>query len=482
MNHGHSMVQVYSRFTRNASAEKNLIASLSPLVQCAVVFCVLSTLFESVSLADANWKAGVAKAVITPQEPVWMAGYGGRTRPADGKLHELWIKVVAVEDATGHQAIVMSSDTLGISRTVYDNVCEAVQQKYGLDRSQIMLNSSHTHCGPVLRGALYDAYPIKEKEINAINKYSIWIEKTIVDTIGKALSDLKPASIEVAQGTATFGVNRRTNREAEVPKLREQNNLKGPVDHAVPVLAVKNSDGKLIAVIFGYACHNTTLSFYQWCGDYAGFAQYALEKKYPGAAALFYMGCGADQNPLPRRTVELCQGYGERLAAAVDKVLSNPMKSMPAKLETRHSFLTLNYGAEPTIEELTKMSQGSVNYRQRWAVRLLAEKRAGKKLERTYRYPLQAWKIGGEQLWITMGGEVVVDYSLGFKKIYGKNTWITGYCNDVMAYIPSLRVLEEGGYEGNTSMMVYGVPAHRWATDVETLIADEVDKLVKQLD
>ncbi|MBM81963.1 MAG: hypothetical protein CMJ78_15425 [Planctomycetaceae bacterium] len=445
-----------------------------------VVFGLL-LIVSSELLAANGWKAGVAKAIITPKDPVWMAGYGGRTRPADSKVHDIWIKVVAIEDAPGHRAVIMSSDTLGISRTIYDNVCESLKKKHNLDRSQIMLNSSHTHCGPVLRGALYDAYPLTPKEIARINDYSDWFERTVVDTVSSALKKLAPASIEVGHGSATFAVNRRNNREAEVPNIRQRGEkLKGPIDHAVPVLAVKDADGTMIAIVFGYACHNTTLGFYNWCGDYAGFAQYALEKKYPKAAAMFYMGCGADQNPLPRRTMELCQGYGERLAKAVDAVLSKPMKSMSAKLETRHSFLTLNYGAEPTEVELTKMA-GDGNYRQRWAARLLKQKKAGKPFERTYRYPLQAWQIGGEQLWITMGGEVVVDYVLGIKKHHGANTWVAGYCNDVMAYIPSLRVLEEGGYEGNTSMMVYGVPAHRWAPDVETLIADEIDKLVKSL-
>nr|HPG89491.1 hypothetical protein [Hyphomicrobium sp.] len=64
-------------------------------------------------------------------------------------------------------------------------------------------------------------------------------------------------------------------------------NPQGPVDHTVPVLAARAEDGRLLAVLFGYACHNTTTAIYEINGDYAGFAQLALEQQHPGATALF---------------------------------------------------------------------------------------------------------------------------------------------------------------------------------------------------
>ena len=453
--------------------------------QTATLFACLC--ISSGLLADeASWKAGTAKAVITPDKPMWMAGYGGRNKPAEGTLHDLWIRVLALEDADGHQGIVLCSDTLGIPQTMYNNTCTALKQKFGLERSQIMLHSSHTHTGPVLRGALYDIYPLDDEQRRLVDEYSDGLEQKIVATVGEALDNLVPAKVSGGQGIATFAVNRRNNVEGDVPKLREADALKGPVDHDVPVLAVRSMDSKLIAVVFGYACHNTNLSFYQWSGDYAGFAQYALEDVHPDAVAMFYMGCGADQNPIPRRTVELAKGYGLRLAAAVEKVLGEPMQPFTPSLQTEHEFVTLNLGKEPTRTELTAIAAGS-SYVNRWATRLLKDVEAGRPLERTYPYPLQAWKLGEDQFWIAMGGEVVVDYALGFKKKYGDDVWVASYCNDVMAYIPSLRVLDEDvppresarwGYEGNRSMIVYGRGAQRWADDIEELVADTVDRLM----
>lgn len=429
---------------------------------------------------NAGWKAGLAKSTITPKQSMWMAGYGSRTAPAEGAQHDLYIRVLALEDDRGHRGVVLASDTLGIPQSIYNDLCVRVKKEFGLDRSQIVLHASHTHCGPVLRGALYDAYPLDADQIERINQYSDWLTAEIVATIGRAIADLKPVTLSRGQGSADFAVNRRTNREPDVPMLREQNLLFGPVDHTVPILAVHGIDGSLRAIVFAYACHNTTLSFMKWCGDYAGFAQLDLEARHPGAVALFCMGCGADQNPLPRRTVELAESYGKRLSSAVDAVLAGRMETVEPVLRTHHEFVPLRMGSLPKIEELQTLAAGAPDYRQRWAVRML--ELAGKNQPPgEYPYPVTAWNIGSEQLWITLGGEVVVDYSLRLKGELGEQTWITAYANDVMAYIPSRRVLLEGGYEGQSSMMVYGLPTERWADDVEERVVAAVHRCVKQV-
>jgi hypothetical protein len=291
-----------------------------------------------------------------------------------------------------------------------------------------------------------------------------------------------PATLARDEGSTDFAVNRRNNREPDVPALRAQHALRGPSDHSVPVLAVRRLDGMLLAVVFAYACHNTTLGIQQWNGDYAGFAETNLETAHPGAVALFCMGCGADQNPMPRHTVELCQRYGRMMSDAVAAVLAKPLEPLSPKLRTEYATVPLELGAAPTREELHSLAgnKSAGAYIRRWAARLLKEMDAGRSFARTYPYPVEVWRLGGKQLWIAMGGEVVVDYDLRFKGRYGADIWVTSYANDVMAYIPSLRVLREGGYEGNTSMMVYGMPAQRWSEAIEETIAATVDRLVKQ--
>ena len=220
-----------------------------------------------------------------------------------------------------------------------------------------------------------------------IEKYSDDLEAKMVETVGKAIADLAPARLAAGQGTAGFAVNRRNNLEPDVPRLIAQGALKGPVDHSVPVLAVYLPDGKLKAVLFGYACHNTVMDFYKWCGDYAGFAQLALEKSHPDATAMFFMGCGADQNALPRRQLELAERYGQMLAAAVEEALLAPPRTLAPELRTTMEMVTLHLGPPPTEAELEKLKTDKTAMTRRWATRLLADLKAGKPFIRTYPLP-----------------------------------------------------------------------------------------------
>jgi neutral ceramidase len=431
------------------------------------------------TLPAATWKAGTAKADITPKKPIWMAGYGGRTKPSEGVLHPLWVKALALEDAQGHRAVIIGTDTLGMTASIYANLKARLAKAHNLAPAQIMLNASHTHTGPVLRGGLYDIYPLNAERIKRIEEYSARMEDAIVRITGEALKNLEPVTLKHGIGITRFGVNRRENKPySAVPKLIAANALKGPIDHDVPVLAIYRGL-ELKAVVFGYACHSTTLGIQKFSGDYSGFTQIALEKSHPGALALFSAGCGADINPLPRRVVHLAERYGLMLAAAVEEVLLQKMLPLEPKLSTRIKTIPLEYGALPEPAALAAAAKNQKSYRGRWAARMLKLQATGK-LPKSYPYPMQCWRVGN-LTWLTMGGEVVVDFSLKFKKQFGARTWVTSYCNDVMAYIPTLRVLTEGGYEGQSSMAVYGLPADRWKPNVEDLVTAAAKDLVKNV-
>jgi hypothetical protein len=426
-----------------------------------------------------TWRAGVAVAKITPVEPLWMAGYAARTHPAEGAIHDLWVKVLALEAADGRRGIVVTADILGFPRSMSETICRQLASRAGLRRDQIMLTASHTHSGPVLRAALFDIYPLDDAQRKLIESYSAQLEETVAATVEKALAALAPATLSTGESKAAFAANRRANREADVAKIRQEGGeTAGPSDHRVPVLAIRGADGKLCAVLFSYACHATTLDGYEWCGDYPGFAQLAVESAQPGAVAMFHTGCGADQNPMPRRSVELCRAHGDSLAAVVNGVLDQPLRPIAPQLATAFETIDMPFGDRPDRARLTAAAaQGG--YVAQWATRLLAEIDTGKPLAESYPYPVQVWRLGGEQLWIAMGGEVVVDYSLRFEREYGPGTWITGYANDVMAYIPSERVRQEGGYEAG-AFAVYGLPAESWTADIETRIAAAVKRLAEK--
>lgn len=425
-----------------------------------------------------GWKAGVSRVMITPEELIWMSGYGSRDRPAEGTLLDLWAKALVLEDASGKKAVLVSTDLRGIPKYISDRVRNRIKEKYGLSMDQILLNSSHTHTGPVMFDLVTNfvfIYPRDSSQRRKIEQYSVRLENDLVNLVGEALASMVPVQISTGNGIARFAVNRRNNEESGIDA---QPSLNGPIDHAVPVLKVASEAGELIAIAFGYACHPTVLNGYKWSGDYPGFAQLELEKIHPGVTAMFFQGAGGDQNPMPRRSVALARQYGAELAAAVKRVLQEKMDQQPASLTTTYSEVALPLQKPPTREALSKTAEESSGTEKYWAVRLLNVLNSGQSLRSSYPYPIQVWKIGNQPI-IALGGELVVEYSINLKRIFGRSTFVFGYSNDVMSYMPSATILREGGYEGASSQKVRGMPS-TWKPVIETLILREVLRLAEQ--
>ena len=446
-----------------------------------IFIVALVGLLSTVVHADDSWQAGIGKIVITPPEPMCMSGYAGRDKPAEGKLHDLWAKAIVLQDPAGHKVLLVSLDLIGIDRATAQGICTRLQRVHGLERAQIAIATSHTHTGPIVGTNLMSMYALAEQQKQLVDRYAVFLSDAVIKAVADAFSSLAPAVIQAGEGHATFAVNRRNNREADVPMLREAGQLVGPVDHLLPVLSIRSPDRKLRGVVFGYACHSTVLSFLQWSGDWPGFAQLEIEKNHPDAVALFWAGCGADQNPLPRRTVEFAAEYGKQTAAAVDATLQSPMAPLTGTVRSVYREIDLGLEHLPTRDELDTDLKSTNVYIVRRAEYLLKQLATDGQLSPTYPYPVQMWALGDRLQWTFLGGEVVVDYSLRLRaELPGSANWIAGYCNDVMAYIPSKRVLLEGGYEGETAMIYYGLPS-KWAIDVEERIIRTAHELSAQL-
>ena len=273
-------------------------------------------------------------------------------------------------------------------------------------------------------------------------------------------------------------MNRRNNREAEVPACAQAGQaLKGPVDHGVPVLAVRTPRGQLLAVVCSYACHATTLSFYQWSRRLA-----RLRPTGPGVQAsgghghvLRRLRCrpepaaAADGRVVP--AVRRGAGHGGRRACWPGRYGRSSRGCRP-----RLPSWTWSSNARRRATSCRAIASRG-GYEGRWAKRLLAEVEQGAPFATSHPYPIQVWTLGRDQLWIALGGEVVVDYALTLKQKYGPTTWVAGYTNDVMAYIPSQRVWQEGGYEAG-AFAVYGLPTQRWKAGLEDRILRAVAGLV----
>jgi hypothetical protein len=329
----------------------------------------------------------------------------------------------------------------------------------------------------VVAGVTPLVYDLDAQLQAAVAAYTQTLEDGLVLVIEAAAQDLRPGKLAFGEGQAGFAANRRAQRIQPQPGTAPP---PAPVDHGVPVLVVRGEDDALRAVLFGYACHNTTLAIYQINGDYAGFAQAALEERHPGATALFMSGCGADCNPDPRGQVELARQHGQSLAAAVEQVLRGAVQPLRGPLRVGFEQVDLQLVDPPGKQDLERLLQDKNVYQQRLAKSLLGELAAGRPLPTSCACPVQVFRFGDDLLLAALGGEACVDYALRLRREFaGRRIWIAGYCNDIFAYIPSERVLQEGGYEGGTAMMYFGLHGP-FQPGIEQRLIDSVKRLAAE--
>lgn len=427
---------------------------------------------------EATFNAGVARVVITPEESMWMGGYAARKKPSEGKVHDLFAKALAIEDERGTKLVIVTVDLIGIPRSLRDTVEAAVKKSYGLPAESLLLNASHTHCGPEMRIGKAYVFGLDARRVQQAREYRKRLETQLAELVGRALDDLKPAKLSYTHARAGLAMNRRTPSKG---KFINHPNPDGPVDHDVPLLKVESADGALRALLFGYACHNTTLGFYKFCGDYAGFAQAYLEEAHPETTALFMMGCGGDQNPYPRGQLELARQHGRALANGVEAALQTKSRPIVGPLAVVYDETTIEFAPPPTRDDLNALKENGNKYDHRRAIFLLEELDSSGKINAEYSYPIHVAQFGRELTMVSLAGEVVVDYSLRLKEeLPGPAVWIAGYSNDVFGYVPSRRVLSEGGYEAGGAMR-YSLLPGPFAASVESRIVEKVHELARHV-
>jgi hypothetical protein len=222
-------------------------------------------------------------------------------------------------------------------------------------------------------------------------------------------------------------------------------NPRGLVDRSVPALRIDGADGKLRGVLFICACHNTTLGpdNLLLSGDYGGYAQRAIEEQYPGATAFMLLGCAGDANPHPRGTMDMARDHGNTLGKEVSRVLGEKRKPVRGPLKTLLANVELPLAEPPPREELEKMAKSGPGYKQGVAREMLALLNKGEKPPANYTAPIALWQFGDDLTLVALP-----DYVPLLEKALGSlDLWVAAYSNDVFGYLPSVRVIEEGGYE-----------------------------------
>lgn len=433
-------------------------------------------------LSPASVKAvpvGVARADVTPSHPVRLVGYAGRTQESEGVAGRLWAKALAIGGDEGEgPAVLLTVDNCGVPDNVVEDLAERLRKKAGVKRERFAVCSSHTHNGPWLDGYLPYHYsePIPESHRENMRRYTRWLTDAAERVALDALAARKPGLLSWAQGTVGFAANRRVLKDGRWAKFGVQ--ADGPVDHSLPLLCVSNLEGKPLAVVLNYACHGTTLTTIgnQVHGDWAGCAQELIEAEHPGVVSLVTVGCGGDANPEPRGGLDVVQAHGRSVAEEVKRLLQGKLTPINPELTARWKRIRLPFDSLPTRSELGEMAKDG-GRKGDLARALLAALDSGT-FPTSLDYSVGTWSFGDDLAMIFLPGEVVVDYALRLKRDFdGRRLWVTAYANDVPCYIPSKRILNEGGYEADSSMVSYAQPA-RLAPETEEIIVSAVRELL----
>jgi hypothetical protein len=435
------------------------------------------------ALADApdGWKAGVAKTVITPKTPVWMAGYAGRNGPSEGVLTDLHARALLLEDARDHRLVIVSMDLIEIPDTFRQAIIEMAKKKHNLKPEELLLNVSHTHGGPMLSSKTVADWGLEQIWGKRAEEYVAEVVNKLDSLIEKALSSKRPVIVGYSHARCGFAMNRRMPTPGG---FRLGPNPEGPVDHDVPVLRIESPEKKLIAFVFGYACHNTSLGPTRMLnGDYAGFALRKLEKDHPDAVALFLAGCGGDQDPAPRRNQEDAEQNGASLAMAVEAALVPVPVALKPQISLRLELCPIAFAPLPLRADLATRAKSADGFVSRHAQWVLKQWPKPTDHPAEYQLPIQVVELGQKLTLVALGGEPVADYAIRLKKelvTHNHFVWVAGYSNLVNAYVPSRRVLLEGGYEGTEAVIYQSLPGpfHR---DVEERIIESVHRLVNQV-
>jgi hypothetical protein len=444
---------------------------------CSIVLMWL-VVFTGVAQAD-EIVVGVGRADITPMDPIWLVGYASRKKPSEGVDQPLLAKSLTIQHGQAPPVVLITADLIGFPRSLAEAIAARIEKKHQIPRANILLVASHTHTGPLLAGNLTGMIDLTSKDREIVESYTRQLPDKILGAVDEAMKSRRPARLVFGKGRATFAVNRRVFRSGGV---NFGVNPDGPVDHEVLALRAESADGDVRAVVFGYACHCTTLGgdYYRIGGDWAGFAQEYLERTYPGATALFVTGCGGDANPEPRGKLAYARQHGLEMAGAVSQALRGARLIGSGPVRTAFDRVELPLSPLPSREEFSKRSEAKDVFVQRHARRFLQMLDRGEKLPESYPCPVQVWQFGTDLTLAAMGGEVVVDYALRLQREFkGTNLWVAGYANDVFAYVPSVRILLEGGYEADYNLIYYGLPT-RFSNRVEDVLVQKVQQLIQK--
>lgn len=385
-----------------------------------ILAVMLALLMTVAAFAQSPMKVGIATADITPAEPVYMAGYSARKDPSEGVYKDIYATCLVFDNGTTRVGL-MALDLCKIGIPELAAIRQAAEG-VGIPAAQMMINSSHTHCGPTIIGSQ-----------NA--EYVATFTQTVCGLLQKAVDDLQPATMDFTVGMCTMGINRRQlNSAGHYAGMRPE--PRKPIDTDVPILRVLAPDGKVRAVVFGYACHPTTIGGQLIGPDYPGPARDFVEAAYEGCTAVFLQGCGGDVKP---RYVLADGRFGYAMGDELDYVYELGHELGRAVVAASGVPLSPVEGTQlgGILEDVALPDKTDP--------------------EKSHTIEMSAIRVGNVYIFGSQC-ELLVEIGLHIKQEMtgwagetNSHVWVNGYTHWGGGYIPPAEAYPEGGYEVDAS-------------------------------
>lgn len=409
--------------------KKFLLLSLVFSLCCVLLFTIEHN--KSFAANNNTILAGTAKVKITPEIPVQMSGYGGRTDPSKGVHDDLFLRVIAFGDGE-NKAVIIAADLIGFTLPYWEEITKRLERETDIPQENILLCATHTHGGPTPANIYRSDPPTPD-----IISYTEGLTEKIVTTVREAINNLKPALIGSGKGECKMNMNRRA-RSADRGIILGKN-PDGICDHEVGVVRIDDEYLNPIAIFINWPCHGTVMSGrnYQITADWLGAAAGYVEKEFDNTIiAPVTAGASGDINGL--------YGPGEQFGYV--------------------DITGIMVGEEVVrvAKDIKTFPYGSISASQR-LITLPGKQRAKSNFPQKIYEPgpnldvrLSALKIGNI-VFTGISGEVMNEIGLDVKKLSPfRYTYVITHCNGSSGYLVTDEAYQEGGYEVRSTRAMLG--------------------------
>lgn len=425
---------------------------------------------------NTNLIFGAAKEIITPAERTTMIGFGTVFGVPFQDIHDdLYARALLLEDTdSSKQVILIAMDLLFHDDSLPAALREYVQKTYGMDPHCLHVSYTHTHFGPAVKG--YDFTWYKQS-------YEDFLFDRICRCIDRAFLCRRKGCLKFSAVSGDWNVSRRLPRNGIMDFAP---NPDGERDPNLYLMKLEDEQGVMRALLTSFACHPSNLSgINNLSSEYPGRLCQRIEGEFYGCTALFFQGFGADcklkrgmkTSRFAGMTYDECDEVASAMMSRVKtQLISGPWQTLPIDLGSRIFRLQLpletyprayyeemandfgNRRSRPEEEQNVKNpgikdNTGLNSCRLHWACADYVLENYDS-LSETLPLNCGAVRINPDFYIFSMGGEPGVNIQTILREHFaGKQLICFGY-NDSIAYVPSDKMVEEGGYEASVDRSV----------------------------